>query len=177
MKSRFDCSSRGSLLIAAVSMENKIVARKRSCLDNDLMVQTKVLRPKQWGFLEDESPVKSTSSSPCSEAYEDDSASNAFSVSPLFEASIYVCSCIMYRSLWKFGTSEVGRMKGSCEVTDSRYEVQTKRAKHTPHSEQHTAQLTTHFLQHTAQEEEISLFFSLLLSTFLVNLLNKLLNK
>lgn len=100
MKSRFDCSSRGSLQIAAVSMKNKIVARKRSCLDNDLMVQTEVIRPKQWGFLEDESPVKSTSSSPCSQANEDDSASNAFLVSPLFEASIYVCSCIIYRSLW-----------------------------------------------------------------------------
>jgi hypothetical protein len=81
MKSRFDCSSRGSLLIAADSMKNKIVARKRSCLDNDLMVQTEVIRPKQLDFLEDESPVKSTSSSPCSQAYEEDSASKFLSQS------------------------------------------------------------------------------------------------
>ena len=141
MKSRFDCSSRGSLLIKAVSMKKKIVARKHSCLDNDLIVEAEVIRSKQWGFLEDEFPVNSTSSSPCSQAYDDDSASNAFSVRSLFEASIYVCSCIICSSL---GTLEVvGRMRSNKQPVRS---TEYKRVKHTPH----TALLTAHSSQHTA---------------------------
>lgn len=155
MKSRFDCSSRGSLLIAAVSMKNKIVARKRSCLDNDLMVQTEVIRLKRWGFLEDESPVKSTSSSPCSQTYEDDSASYAFSVSSPFEASIYVCSCIMDSSLWNIRSwKDDNRQPVRVNVQSTQQTANSTQlssqlcAKEWPHSTQptthHSTQLTTH---------------------------------